>query len=93
MSKKQKPDEHQLGDAPIQADMRAQMNAVAATIDDLFNGDAKPKKVGFILMLFPFDSDSGRCNYISNAERKEVVTLLKEQIARFEGRYHDDKRT
>jgi hypothetical protein len=28
---------------------------------------------------------SGRCNYISNADRKDVVALMKEQIKLFEG--------
>jgi hypothetical protein len=26
-----------------------------------------------------------RCNYISNGRREDVVVLLKEQLARFEG--------
>ena len=35
---------------------------------------------------FPFGDHSGRCNYISNgADRKDVVTLMKKMIARFEG--------
>jgi hypothetical protein len=37
-------------------------------------------------MVFPYGDHSGRCNYISNgADRKDVVTLMKEMIARFEG--------
>jgi hypothetical protein len=35
-------------------------------------------------MVFPFDDKSGRCNYISNAERPDVVRLLKEQLRHFE---------
>lgn len=74
-----------LGDAPIEAEYAEMMEAVARAIDEMFNGDAKPKAVGFILMVFPFEGHDGRCNYISNADRADVVTLLKEQIARFEG--------
>jgi hypothetical protein len=80
-----------LGDAPIQPEYIEQMNAVAQTLDQFFNGEAKgdDKKVGFILMIFPFGADSkgetGRTNYISNANRKDVVIMLKEQIKRFEG--------
>lgn len=77
-----------LGDAPIEESYRAQMNAVAAGLDDVFNGQARgaDKKVGFVLMLFEYGSHDGRCNYISNgADRKDVVTLMKEMIARFEG--------
>ena len=82
------PKKHQLGDAPIEDEYIEKMNAVASILDDLFNGDAKGKdrKTGFILMVFPFNEHEGRCNYISNgADRRDVVTLMKEQIARFEG--------
>ena len=79
-----------LGDGPVEAQYVRQMNAVASTIDELFNGDDKGKdrKVGFILLVFPFSeaetTGQGRCNYISNAERDDVVKLLKDQIKRFE---------
>jgi hypothetical protein len=77
-----------LGDAPIEPKYIEQMNAVARALDQFFNGDAKgdDRKAGFVLMVFPFGDHSGRCNYISNgADRKDVVTLMKEMIARFEG--------
>jgi hypothetical protein len=80
--------EHQLGDAPIEARYREQMNALAHTLNEFFNGDAKgaDRKTGFILLVFPFGNEDGRCNYISNgADRRDVVTMLKEQIKRFEG--------
>jgi hypothetical protein len=79
---------HQLGDQPIEDKYRAQMNGVAQALDETFNGKTKGKerKVGFILLVFPFGEEGGRCNYISNgADRKDVVTMLKEQIKRFEG--------
>ena len=78
-----------LGDAPIQDEYRQLMNAVARGLDQMFNGDAKgqDRKTGFVLMVYPFGDDTkGRCNYISNgADRRDVVTLMKEMIARFEG--------
>jgi hypothetical protein len=77
----------QLGDAPIEAQYVEKMNALAHAIDELFNGDAKgdARKTGFVLMVFPF-GDHGRCNYISNGpDRRDVVTLMKEMIQRFEG--------
>lgn len=80
--------EHQLGDAPIEARHRAQMNAIAQVLDAYLNGDAKgpARKTGFVLLVFPFGDDSGRCNYISNgADRRDIVTMMKEQIKRFEG--------
>lgn len=80
--------DHPLGDAPIESEYHAMMNAIAETLDEMFNqgktGDARP--TGFVLMVFPFGERTGRCNYISNgADRKDVVALMKEMIARFEG--------
>jgi len=77
-----------LGDAPIESAYRDQMVALARAINELFNGAAPAgqRKTGFILMVFPFDGHDGRCNYISNgANRRDVVTMMKEQIKRFEG--------
>lgn len=78
----------ELGDQPIEEEYRRKMNAVVAkTLDEFFNGDkhGQDRTVGFVLMVFRF-GDEGRCNYISNgADRRDVVTLMKEMIARFEG--------
>lgn len=80
---------HELGDHPIQEEYREKMKYVASALDSVFNGQVggKGRKTGFVLMVFPFgESESGRCNYISNgADRKDVVVLMKEMIARFEG--------
>lgn len=79
---------YQLGDAPIEPEHIDMMKAVAVALNEMFNGDAKGKdrKTGFVLMIFPFEGFDGRCNFISNgADRKDVVTLFKEMIARFEG--------
>jgi len=76
----------QLGDAPIDPELHKLMNALAHGIDELLNGKPPTTKTnGFILMIFPFEDHEGRCNYISNAQREDVVTMLKEQVARFEG--------
>lgn len=78
-----------LGDAPIEADYREMMNSMAQYLDRFFNGPAPDapggRKTGFVLLVFPLDNHAGRCNYISNGRRKDVVVLLKEQLARFEG--------
>lgn len=79
---------HTLGDAPIEDEHRAMMNAMAAALDEMFNGPAKgdDRKTGFVLLVFPFGEGEGRCNYISNgADRKDIVAMMKEQIRRFEG--------
>ncbi len=82
---------HMLGDAPIDQELHADMNALARFMDEYLNGEAAGKvdgsrKNGFVLMIFPFDNMEGRCNYISNgADRRDIVVLMKEMIARFEG--------
>jgi hypothetical protein len=83
----QQPHER-LGDAPIEEEYHQKMTAVAAAIDEFFNGEAKgdARKTGFVLMVFPYGEPTGRCNYLSNgADRRDVVTLMKEMIQRFEG--------
>jgi hypothetical protein len=77
-----------LGDAPIDEKYRDMMNGVAKALDGTFNGEARgaDREVGFVLLVFPFGEKEGRCNYISNgADRRDIVTLFKEQIKRFEG--------
>jgi hypothetical protein len=77
---------HGLGDAPIEPKFREKMNVLAHFLDKQFNGDAPrgERQVGFCLLVFNF-GDEGRCNYISNADRLDMIVLLKEQLARFEG--------
>lgn len=81
-----------LGSAPIEAAFRQQMNAIAEVLDDTFKGDKRgaDRKTGFVLLVFPFtgpdgEKYDGRANYISNANRADIVTLLKEQLAYFSG--------
>lgn len=80
-----------LGDGPIAEAYRAKMNELAREIDEFFNGPSKGEKreTGFVLMVFPFGGPGGRCNYISNADRTDVLATLKDQVARFEGRAVD----
>jgi hypothetical protein len=81
-------DKHPLGDAPIDLAVREQMNLIAHSLNKIFNGEAKgrDRKTGFVLLVFPFADTTGRCNYISNgADRRDICTMFREQIARFEG--------
>jgi hypothetical protein len=78
----------ELGDGPIEENYRALMNELAVRLDKIFNGEGKGKDrgTGFVLLVFPFGSTDGRCNFISNgANRQDIVALFKEMIARFEG--------
>ncbi|MFM0008308.1 hypothetical protein PQR57_46340 [Paraburkholderia dipogonis] len=58
------------------------MNDVASVMANIF------KSYGFAIFVFPFNGDRGRMNYISNAEREDMVAALKEFIANSEGRAH-----
>jgi hypothetical protein len=77
-----------LGDGPIEEQHYAQMMALMQAADELFNGKigGPDRKIGVVIMVFPFESFDGRCNYVSNgADREDIVTLMKEMIARFSG--------
>lgn len=74
---------------PVEVEYIAQMNEMARLLDKFFNGNAvgKNKKTCFVLLIAGF-GDSKRCNYISNGERLDCISMMKEVIARFEGQPH-----
>jgi len=77
-----------LGDAPVEAQYVEKMTAIMQALDEFLNDGAKApnKKVGLVVMMFPYGDTTGRCNYMSNgADRRDIITLMKEMIARFEG--------
>ena len=66
------------------------MDVLARVIDEYLNGDDRgritERKIGFGLIVFPFDAPEGaRTNWVSNARREDMVVGLKEVVARFEG--------
>lgn len=80
---KVKPD---YGDAPIEDKYKKEMLGIARVLENQFNGQLKGQNrhTGWILLVFPFGSVDGRCNYISNgADRSDVIKLLEEQAKRF----------
>jgi hypothetical protein len=78
-----------LGDAPIEPKYQEQMRHLARTLDHYFNNGLRgaDRPTGLVLQVFPFnEAKGGRCNFVSNgANRKDLVALMKELIARFEG--------
>lgn len=70
---------------PIEKEYIEQMNAIAQVLNELFNADGK-KTNGFALLVFPFEREEGRMNYISNAARADMLLAMKEFIAINEGR-------
>lgn len=78
-----------LGDRPVEPEFATTMAALADGLDQILNGKGvhgADRKVGFILQVFNMNEiGMGRVNYISNCERRDVLVMLKEQVARFEG--------
>jgi hypothetical protein len=72
-----------IGSGPIDPTMHDLMNALAHALDVILNEDRR--EIGWVLMAFPFGEAAGRCNYISNAKREDIITLLTEQRAYFKG--------
>jgi hypothetical protein len=73
---------------PIQREYREIMNTVAGTLDRVFNPAGEPKQIGFVLLMAEFGkTEGGRVNYISNGDRADMIAMMKEWLARAEGRY------
>jgi hypothetical protein len=73
---------------PIEEAQRDMMNVIASALDDVFNPNKDKKEISFLLLTARFgDIKDGRVNYISNADREDTISMMKEIIARFEGRY------
>jgi len=82
-----------MGDEPIEKEYAEKMRGLASVLDEIFNGDSRghDRKVCFALLIANFgESDNGRVNYIGNGERGDVVAMMKEFIARAEGRHSPD---
>ena len=65
--------------AKIDPAYREMMNAVAESLDEVFNGAARgtDRKGGFTLLVYPFGAtDQGRCNYIANGASR-VATRIR----------------
>lgn len=90
---------------PIEPEAQGLMNALAAVIDDVLNGPPpaslpglpparRSRRWGFVLLVAEFGRiENGRVNYISNGEREDMVAMLREYIARLEGRVADEPTT
>lgn len=77
-------DQLRLGDEPIDPRNAEQMRGLAEHLNGIINAHGSNRDFGFILMVFEFGGEDARCNYISNACRDDVITLLKDQLERFE---------
>lgn len=66
------------------------MQAMAKILDEILNGKGTPKsqkQYGFALLVYPFGQiDQAHINYIGTGERSDVLTALKELVARWDER-------
>lgn len=73
---------------PIQEKFHDQMNKLAQTLDVFFNGGSTGPEIVFLLLVGEVNNTGGgRVNYISNGNRDDMLSLMKEYLARAEGRY------
>ena len=72
---------------PIEPKLAALMNHLGSILDDALEECNDGKRMGFALFVFDFGK-GGRMNYISNANRGDVVAALREAIASLEVRAH-----
>ncbi|HEY1897027.1 MAG TPA: hypothetical protein VGG62_12170 [Terracidiphilus sp.] len=71
--------------------LKSVMNEIGLVLGSTIRDNARrtgQKPQGFALFIFDF-GDGGRINYISNAERADMIATLKEFIAKSEGRFDD----
>jgi hypothetical protein len=87
--------DHEIGDRAVEPELLQKMRAMGDVFDEYLNEGLEPgdkRKVGFVLMVFPFGLThdfKDRVSYLSTADRKDILCMLKEQVARFEGRMLD----
>lgn len=72
---------------PIEPHLRKIMNDIGKTLANTIN-EVGEGKYGFCLFVFNF-GEKGRINYISNAQREDMVATLKEFIANVESEFPD----
>lgn len=64
---------------PETNDVRERMQEIARTVQAIL-----PPGTGFIVMAFDFDTTQGAMEYVSNAQRKDVIKAMGEFIAKTE---------
>jgi len=81
-----------LSEQKIDMSLPEALQSLALALDRILNGEQNvsgelkaERKNGFVLMLFPFDDKSGKCNYITNgASREDVKRMFETQIEALE---------
>lgn len=80
---------------PVEPEYIEQMHSIMTVLDELFNPPGLPKQTGVTLLIFPFgDGQNGeRINYMSNANRKDMIASMRELLAKWEGRTIEEVKT
>jgi len=60
------------------------LNALAATLDKTLPTIYNIERVGFVLLTFSFDVESKSGDYVSNANRDDIIKALREVADRLE---------
>lgn len=85
-----------MAEQPISPQFLYDMNRLARVLDEAFNGpvvEGTKRRVGFVLLTAEFDKiEGGRVNYISNGDRASMVAMMREYLARVDGRYAEGGR-
>lgn len=73
------------------------MRKLATVVDTMLNGPrgmGLDRRWGFVVLVAEFGRiEGGRVNYISNGERDDMVAMLREYLARLEGRVAETPET
>jgi len=78
---------------PIPNKYHDMMNCLAEGLDQMLNGPLKQgaqRDVAFVVIIADAETDKAsgaQVNYISNCKQPDMLLMLKEMIARIEGRY------
>lgn len=75
------------GTDPLEVEFEEIMIGMASHCDAALNPgqEGSDRKLGFVLLVFPFDAAGGRVNYLTNgADRAEIIRLMQGQIDGFE---------
>lgn len=67
---------------PVEERYQKQLYAIGNAIDKFLNPSEDGfKKIGFVILMFSFDNkQEDRMNYLSNAQRGDVIRAMKEFI-------------
>lgn len=69
-------------------------NAIAGGLDDILNGPVRPRRLAFVVLVAEIGKiDNGKVNYVSNANKQDILAMMKEYIARAEGRHVEGPET